>query len=840
MRAAWLRREAEFASGVLVTAKTTKDRLRQRLRSGVPRKPMLIGLSSVTVGIAGLLYELDRYVAGCLVLATGGVLGAASEWLTRQTRYDLDERSASPHRCDLDGSHRDGQIWSIPRPTATFAGRNSDLARLKRRLARSSTSLAAVALHGVPGLGKTQLAMAYAERHRSDFNLGWWLNGSSRLWVVAGLAELAGQLGVAVNDQEQAARAAVAELGRRGRWLLIIDDALDQVDLDGLMPNGPGQVIITSRNPSWSSVASTYEVSPFSTGDAVKLLLAHSGDGNKEAAAVIADQMHGLPLALVQAGTYCRSGAITLDEYAQRFRTSQARLLEEGSPGPYPLTVAVTVRLVLAQLRRESLVATQLLYLFACLGPTGVPHDLPAHAPHVLPWRLARVAQDPVSLDKATQVLVRTSLVSPDRPGHLRMHSVVQEIVRADVDRRTNTWWQRAVHRCRTIGDNGNAWGVARWLDAVGLLLLHAFPADTEDLSGWTRCAELQPHLDAYAGLAEQHGSDGLMLADVCERLASYLGDRGEVAAAEHRHSQTFSLREKILGSEHPKTLTPLHHLGLMLTRRGDYRQSAERLRQLYSVQLRTGGPTDPATLGTQLRLAFAVFELGELREAERLARNVWHFRRDNLGEDHNDTLQARFVLGAVLQESKLDEASQHNAAVHQVFDEIYGREHLRNLMAWHNWARNRAEVGAYEQARSEFEEILSVTSRVHGPRHPLSLFAQHNLARTRWLEGAELNSVQAHFEATLAAREEVMGPRHPKTLTTRHYLARVLAKQGDVEAAEKQLLRIIECRQSVLGHRHPQTMLAVEDLERLRTSGTMSVNGVDAARRLRPDLTEG
>lgn len=801
---------------------------------------MLIGLSSVTVGIAGLLYELNQYVAGCLVLATGGVLGAASERLTRQATHDQDERSVPPPGRDLDSSHREGQIWRIPRPTATFAGRNSDLARLKRQLARSSISLAAVALHGVPGLGKTQLAMAYAERHRNDFDLGWWLNGSSRLWAVAGLAELAEQLGFAFNDQEQAAGAAVADLGRRGRWLLIIDDALDQVDLEGLIPNGPGQVIITSRSPSWSTVASAYEVSPFSTADAVKLLLAHSGDQNKEAAAVIADQMQGLPLALVQAGTYCRSGAITLDEYAQRFLTSQTRLLEEGSPGPYPLTVAVTVRLVLAQLRRESLVATQLLYLFAYLGPTGVPHDLPAHTPHVLPRRLARLAQDPVSLDKAIQLLVRTSLISPDRPGYLRMHSVVQEIVRTEVDRRTNTLWQRAVRRCRTIRDDGNAWGVARWLDAVGLLLLDAFPADTEDLSHWTRCAELQPHLDAYAGLAVLHGSDGLILADVCERLASYLGDRGEFAAAEHRHSQTFSLREKALGSEHPKTLAPLHHLGLMLTRRGDYLQSAERLRQLHTVQLRTAGPNDPATLGTQLRLAFAVFELGELREAERLARNVWNFRRASLGGDHQDTQQARFVLGAVLTESKLDEATRHNAAARSALEEIHGREHLRSLMAWHNWARTRAEVGAYEQARSELEEILSITSRVHGPRHPLSLYAQHNLARTLWLQGAELNSVQADFEATLAAREEVMGPRHPKTLATRHYLARVLAKQGDTEAAERQLLHIIECRQYVLGPRHPQTLLAVEDLERLRTSGTMSVNGVDAARRLRPDLTEG
>ena len=49
----------------------------------------------------------------------------------------------------------------------------------------------------------------------------------------------------------------LGELARRDRWLLVFDNAEDPRALSRLLPEGPGQVLITSRNPAWRGIAAT-------------------------------------------------------------------------------------------------------------------------------------------------------------------------------------------------------------------------------------------------------------------------------------------------------------------------------------------------------------------------------------------------------------------------------------------------------------------------------------------------------------------------------------------------------------------------------------------------------
>jgi predicted ATPase len=39
------------------------------------------------------------------------------------------------------------------------------------------------ALTGMAGIGKTQLALAYAQHHRGDYTLGWWAHPPRLGWV---------------------------------------------------------------------------------------------------------------------------------------------------------------------------------------------------------------------------------------------------------------------------------------------------------------------------------------------------------------------------------------------------------------------------------------------------------------------------------------------------------------------------------------------------------------------------------------------------------------------------------------------------------------------------------
>ncbi|MEO6081901.1 MAG: tetratricopeptide repeat protein [Umezawaea sp.] len=796
-----------------------------------------MGLSAVTLGGAGLLFNLYLYAAGAAVLIAGGAFSALAERQTRPSRRMSSAAAAVP-RPPIETN---GQIWTIPRPVHTFAGRVTDLNRLKRQFSRSPGSLTVVALHGMPGLGKTQLAMAYAERHRESFEIGWWITATNRLWAVAGLAGLAEHLGISADDQEQAAHAAVAELARRRSWLLVFDDATEQADLDGLVPNGCGQVLVTSRNPEWSTVATTTEIPSLSEGDAVKLLIAQSGDDDKDAASAVAIQLRGLPLAIAQAGSYCRFRAVKLAEYHQQLMSNWSRLLNEGGTGPYPLPITATVTLTLEQLRRKSTTAVQLLRLLAFLGPTAIPKDLLTCRPEVLPRQLACAARDQLALDRAIQVLAGTSLVSLDRPGHVRVHVLVQDILRADIHHRRDSRFRRAQGFARMWSDDSGNWPVTRWIDAAGALLDDALPDDPGDLNLWSRCAELHPHASAYLTHAHRHGGDLVLRRNLYGKVAAYLRDRGEFVAARRYLESALEIKPDPRSDTGPNDLDMLYDLSYSMYRQGHYREARHSLEQLIESRGPVRSVDNPNSLKAEMQLGFVLTEMGYLDKALPLSQNAYDSYLLAFGPHHLVTLRAQLMLGFTLAElGRTGEALQLQEDSYRGYLTAVGADHLGTLMALHNVSRLRVEVGQYEVAKNDLREVLSTLTRTYDDLHPFCLYARHNLARALWFEGADLGRAGQQFEEVLEARVRTIGGDHPKTLTTRHYLARVLAAVGRGDEAEEHLRRTADARQLVLGPDSPHTLLAMDDLSRLSSGGRPSVHGMDAARRFRPDLASG
>jgi hypothetical protein len=145
-----------------------------------------------------------------------------------------------------------------------FMGRNDALGAIEAALKRDEGRVAITALYGLHGVGKTTLAAAYAERHRSDYRATWWIRAQTEAGLRADLVALGIQLSwVGADDKEEPAVDAVVErLRDEGDGILLIyDNAVDAKALNPYLPRGGrAQVLVTSNAHAWRGVAAPIEI----------------------------------------------------------------------------------------------------------------------------------------------------------------------------------------------------------------------------------------------------------------------------------------------------------------------------------------------------------------------------------------------------------------------------------------------------------------------------------------------------------------------------------------------------------------------------------------------------
>jgi hypothetical protein len=103
----------------------------------------------------------------------------------------------------------------------------------------------------MPGVGKTQLALKYAQHHRPDYAAGLWVSAASRETLLSGFAALAGVLNLPERneaDQEKIVAAVRRWLDTTDQpWLLILDNADELELLQEFLPSGRGHCLLTTR-----------------------------------------------------------------------------------------------------------------------------------------------------------------------------------------------------------------------------------------------------------------------------------------------------------------------------------------------------------------------------------------------------------------------------------------------------------------------------------------------------------------------------------------------------------------------------------------------------------------
>ena len=634
-----------------------------------------------------------------------------------------------------------------PRPVF-LAGREELLAELDARLAGDDEAgPRVVALTGLGGAGKTSVALEYAHRQLGEVGVAWQFPAGDPAVLAAGFGELAAQLG-AGDGRDPVALVHGVLAASPARWLLVFDNSPDHASVAGFVPPaGPGRVLITSRNQIWPP-GQALDVPVLDPQVAAEFLVGRTGDADRRAALDLAGELGGLPLALEQAAAYVQASGDSLSGYLSSFRRRRPDMLGRGEPIGYSNTVAATWRLAFEDVQHAARGAAGLLRLLAFCAPNAVPLRLllqprPGLAgglgEQVAPV-LTPLLEDELAAGDAIAALRRYSLISRPADGSVSVHRLVQAVTADQMPAELATDWRHA----------------------AAALIEAAIPADTEPPVTWPACAALLPH--AQAALADD--SDGMA------RIANYLGRSGSYAAARDLMRRVVEARERVLGPEHPRTLTARHELARWTGAAGDPAIARDLFAALLPVHERVLGPEHRFTLATRGNLARWTGEAGDPAAARDLLGALLPVRERVLGPEHPDTLRARSYLARWTGEAG-DPAAARDllAALLPVDERVLGAEHRHTLTAWHELARWTGVAGDPAAARDLFAGLLPVRERVLGLEHPRTLTDRHELAR--WTgEAGDPAAARDLLAALLPVRERVLGPEHADTLATRSNLA--------------------------------------------------------------------
>jgi NB-ARC domain len=248
-----------------------------------------------------------------------------------------------------------------------FVGREEDLKQLHTLLQTGRpVGVRPVAAAGMGGIGKTQLAVEYAYRHKSDYPGGvFWVNAARDVQTeMAALAEHAGLFEDQAPEAERRRRrvlAFVRFLDARPEALLILDNVEDPRSLRneafGFMPAKLGcRVLFTSRRHD--DRFATVAVGALPEAEALDLLVRESrrawGEADREVAREVCRMLGCLPLALALAGAFlAQNPRVTVRGYRERLRegplaavdaaADEAGVVEDDLPTRHAAAVEATL-----------------------------------------------------------------------------------------------------------------------------------------------------------------------------------------------------------------------------------------------------------------------------------------------------------------------------------------------------------------------------------------------------------------------------------------------------------------------------------------------------------------
>ncbi|GKZ63652.1 hypothetical protein AnigIFM49718_002793 [Aspergillus niger] len=696
---------------------------------------------------------------------------------------------------------------------------------------------------GIGGIGKTQLAIAYAKRSNIYTSL-FWLNASSDASIKDSFRSIAEQIfdinALRALEAEQIMICVHQWLSdtENRHWLLIFDGYDDPsiFKIESYYPPAShGDIVVTTRRPD-SLSGMVIQVKPLqNVEESLRILETRSKREISQSdyhAKRLAGRFAGLPLALATAGAFLHRSIFTferyLEEYENRWNIDPRRPLQLQEY--QDRTLYTTWDLSYTLLQRQDPDAAKLLRLLAYFSNQSVWYEL-LHAGLTddSPKWLHQVIEDEVKFDSVMRVLtdysfleVQTSLKAWSM--HRCVHDWTLAVLNRDVD--LQQYWYAFNCIAESISKDGWEFDDFRHLPysrlathATRLVLLHQhnnilysvtphYLEKVADIAGLLKGqVQLEAAEEMYqrtlAGYEKALGPDHTSTLNTVNNLANLYSDQSKLKEAEEMYNRALAGFEKALGPDHTSTLNTVNNLGV-LYKRQDKLSTAE---EMYKRAL---AGYEKALVNN---LANLYSDQDNLKEAEEMYNRALAGFEKALGPDHTSTLNTVNNLGILYKrQDKLSTAEEMYLRVLAGREKALGPDHTSTLNTVNNLANLYSDQDNLKEAEEMYNRALAGFEKALGPDHTSTLSAVNNLANLYSKQG-NLKQAEEMFQRALAGSEKALGPYHTSTLDTVNNLGLLYFEQGKLQEAEEIYQRALAGYEKALGPDHTSTLNTVNSL---------------------------
>ncbi|KAH7124707.1 hypothetical protein EDB81DRAFT_860917 [Dactylonectria macrodidyma] len=727
-----------------------------------------------------------------------GYAAAAAAAYARQLFFHLpEEETQSSRDCKARSNSAAFQlpinlseIFEVTR----FVAREEELSRIQDILKGTIGRRTAI-LHGLGGIGKTQLAIAYFKRHRTDYSTAIWLNARDETILKQSFARIAERImrhdpsmtyvssAVESRDADRIVGAVKRWLDEppNDHWLLIYDnydrpmltstnairsgqpdlsvDHTDEAannhrdhadpkafDLRRYLPETDhGAIIVTSRlSVKLGQSIQFGKLKDIS--DSLEILASASRrDSIKRdpAAHDLALRLDGLPLALATAGAYLEQVSITCTEYLQLYDQSWLQLHKEAPQLPsYDQTLYSTWGISYKHIEQQSPIAAMLLRQWAYFSNEDLWYELLKEGGVDGPGWLTEMTNNKLQFHKTMRILCSHGLVEAD----------------------PLTTAQQAESRGYSVHGCVHSWMiyVLNWefdedmvQTAIRCVASHIPGQDQREY--WVMQRRLLAHadrcLETMRGAALEYEA-----AVALGSLGNLYADQGRLQDAEAMYQRALDSKEKAWGPDHTSTLNTVNNLGILYKDQGRLQDAEAMYQRALGGYEKAWGPDHTSTLNTVNNLGILYKDQGRLQDAEAMYQRALGGYEKAWGPDHTSTLNTVNNLGLLYaDQGRLQDAEAIYQRALDGYEKAWGPDHTSTLNTVNNLGLLYADQGRLQDAEAIYQRALDGYEKAWGPDHTSTLNTVNNLGLL-YADQGRLQDAEAMYQRALDGYEKALG----------------------------------------------------------------------------------